>query len=154
MSKAAYDFSFAPILKICARAFYEAVQPLAGTGNKALLYQLLGAFVLLLIAAATSGQLSINPTPSAWGGLIFQTLIVSFASFLVWFWLLRHYLASRLGVLSFMTPIFGVVLGAWLLNEPIEPTFVAGALMVLTGIGVVSGYEWLRVAAREMKSIQ
>ncbi|WP_194725812.1 DMT family transporter [Noviherbaspirillum malthae] len=112
--------------------------------TETLLYQLLGAFVLLLFAAATSGELTINPTPSAWGGLIFQTLIVSFASFLVWFWLLRHYLASRLGVLSFMTPIFGVVLGAWLLNEAIEPGFLAGALLVLAGIALVSGYEWLQ----------
>lgn len=119
--------------------------------TETLLYQLLGAFVLLFIAAATSGQLSINPTPLALGGLVFQTLIVSFASFLVWFWLLRHYAASRLGVLSFMTPIFGVILGAWLLNEAIESTFFAGALMVLSGIGLVSGYEWLRAAARRMK---
>lgn len=112
--------------------------------TETLLYQLLGAFVLLLFAAATSGELTINPTPSAWGGLVFQTLIVSFASFLVWFWLLRHYLASRLGVLSFMTPIFGVVLGAWMLNEAIEPGFLAGALLVLAGIALVSGYEWLQ----------
>jgi len=119
--------------------------------TETLLYQLLGAFVLLFIVAATSGQMSINPTPSAWGGLLFQTLIVSFASFLVWFWLLRQYLASRLGVLSFMTPIFGVALGGWLLNESIDSTFLIGALMVLAGIGLVSGYEWLRVAAYQVK---
>ncbi|QDZ29772.1 DMT family transporter [Noviherbaspirillum sp. UKPF54] len=115
--------------------------------TETLLYQLVGAFVLLLAVAATGGELSLNPTPAAWAGLVFQTLVVSFASFLVWFWLLRHYLASRLGVLSFMTPIFGVALGAWLLNEPIEPTFLAGALLVLGGIALVSGYEWLRDAA-------
>lgn len=112
--------------------------------SQTLLYQLLGAFVLLLVASAASGQLSIDPTPLALSALAFQTLIVSFASFLVWFWLLRHYLASRLGVFSFMTPVFGVVLGAWLLKEHIEPSFLAGALLVLAGIMLVSGYEWLR----------
>ena len=35
--------------------------------------------------------------------------MVSFASFLLWFWMLRKYLASRLGVFSFMTPLFGML---------------------------------------------
>lgn len=113
--------------------------------SQTLLYQLLGAFVFLLGAATAHGQLSIEPTPLALSALAFQTLIVSFASFLVWFWLLRHYLASRLGVFSLMTPVFGVVLGAWLLKERIEPSFFAGALLVLAGILLVSGYEWFRL---------
>lgn len=108
--------------------------------------QLLGAFIILLAAAAGSGEMSVNPTPLVWSAMIFQTLVVSFISFLVWFWLLRHYLASRLGVCSFMTPIFGVALGAWILNEKIEPGFIAGALLVLAGIVLVSGYEWMKRA--------
>jgi drug/metabolite transporter (DMT)-like permease len=116
--------------------------------TQTLLYQLLGAFLLLLGAAAIRGQLTINPTPVALAALVFQTVVVSFASFLAWFWLLRHYLASRLGIFSFMTPIFGVVLGAWLLNEPVEPGFLAGGLMVLAGIVLVSGYEWLMLQIR------
>ncbi|WP_151638560.1 DMT family transporter [Noviherbaspirillum aerium] len=115
--------------------------------TQTLLYQLLGAFIILLAAAASSGEMSVNPTPLVWSAMIFQTLVVSFISFLVWFWLLRHYLASRLGVCSFMTPIFGVALGAWILNEKIEPRFIAGALLVLAGIVLVSGYEWMKRAA-------
>ena len=75
--------------------------------------------------------------------LAFNAVVVCFFSFLVWFSLLRKYLASRLGVFSFLTPILGVVLGAWLLNEPIEPNFALGALLVLAGIVLVSGYSWL-----------
>jgi drug/metabolite transporter (DMT)-like permease len=70
-------------------------------------------------------------------------LVVSFASFLVWFWLLRKYLASRLGVFSFLTPLFGIVFGAWLLNEPIEASFLLGALPVLMGIILVSSGSWV-----------
>lgn len=111
-----------------------------------LLYQLVAAFVLLLLAAVALGQTAINPTPRAWGSLLFQSLVVSFASFLVWFWLLRHYLASRLGVFSFMTPLFGVGFGVWLLNEPLESSFLAGALLVLTGVMLVSSHGWLQLA--------
>ncbi|WP_317201560.1 DMT family transporter [Janthinobacterium sp.] len=112
--------------------------------TKTLLYQLVGAFVLLLSAAALSGQTGFRATPMLWANLLFQVLVVSFASFLVWFWLLRHYLASQLGVFSFMTPLFGVAFGVWLLNEPLEPAFLAGALLVLAGIVMVSGHGWLR----------
>lgn len=109
-----------------------------------LLYQLLGAFVLLLPATFLLGQTTFHPTPLALAALFFQTVIVSFASFLAWFWLLRHYLASRLGVLSFMTPLFGVILGAWLLKEAIQPGFLTGTLLILPGIVLVSGYGWFK----------
>ena len=121
--------------------------------TQTLLYQLLGAFVLLLGAAVVLGQTTFHPTPLVWASLAFQSVLVSFVSFLVWFWMLRHYLASRLGVFSFMTPLFGIVLGAWLLKEAIEPSFLAGALLVLAGIVVVSGYAWVRQWANPGKSV-
>lgn len=111
--------------------------------TQSLLYQLLMAFVVLLPAAWLTGQTIFHPGPAVWANLGFQAVIVSFLSFLLWFWMLRRYLASRLGVLSFMTPMFGVVLGAWLLSEPIEPSFLTGAVLVLGGVGLVSGQGWL-----------
>lgn len=112
--------------------------------TRTLLYQLAVGFVLLLLAAVALGQTGFKPTPLAWGSLLFQSLVVSFASYLAWFWLLRHYLASRLGVFSFMTPLFGVGFGVWLLGEPLEPGFLVGALMVMAGIVLVSGYGWFK----------
>jgi drug/metabolite transporter (DMT)-like permease len=111
--------------------------------TQTLLYQLIGAFVLLLVGAAVTGQTHIHFTPQVWASLAFHVVVVSFASFLVWFWLLRSYLASRLGVFSFLTPLFGIVFGAWLLNEPIEASFLLGAIPVLLGIILVSGGAWL-----------
>ncbi|OYU43173.1 MAG: EamA family transporter [Burkholderiales bacterium PBB4] len=111
--------------------------------TQTLLYQLVGAFVLLLAGAFASGQASFHPTPTVWASLAFHTLVVSFASFLAWFWLLRQYLASQLGVFSFLTPLFGIVFGAWLLSEPVEPSFLLGAIPVLLGIVLVSGGGWL-----------
>ena len=58
--------------------------------------------------------------------------------------LLRRYLASRLSILSFMTPLFGVSFGVLILDEPLDASFVLGALLVLAGITLVSGAELLR----------
>jgi drug/metabolite transporter (DMT)-like permease len=111
--------------------------------TQTLMYQLIGAFVMLLIGAFATDQARFNPTPAVWASLAFHTTVVSFASFLAWFWLLRKYLASRLGVFSFLTPLFGMVFGAWLLHEPIEANFLIGAIPVLVGIVMVSGGAWV-----------
>ena len=102
--------------------------------------------MLLLGVALATGQAHFNPTPQVWASLAFHSLVVSFASFLVWFWLLRQYLASRLGVFSFLTPLFGILFGVWLLNEPVEVSFLLGAVPVLVGIVLVSGGAWVTQA--------
>jgi drug/metabolite transporter (DMT)-like permease len=110
-----------------------------------LLYQLVGGFVALLAAAFVSGQAGrVSLTPVAWVSVLFQGVVVSFASYLAWFWLLRRYLATRLSVFSFMTPIFGVTFGVLVLGDPISPSFAGGAALVLTGILVVTGAGLLR----------
>jgi len=121
--------------------------------TETLMYQLLGAFALLLPMAWLTGQWRFRPSAAVWMHLGFQSLVVSFASFLTWCWLLRRYLASELGVLSFLTPLFGVVLGVWLLGESLEREFVAGSGLVLAGIGLVSGHDGLSrrfVALRQL----
>lgn len=118
------------------------------SATQTLLYQLLAGFLLLLPAALLFGHTTFNPTPLVWLSLAFQSLIVCFASFLIWFALLRRYLASRLGVLSFLTPLFGVILGAWLLDEAIEPGFILGAGLALAGIALVSGHGWIKAGFR------
>jgi drug/metabolite transporter (DMT)-like permease len=114
------------------------------SASHTLLYQLVAAFVLLLLAATVLGQTTFRATPLAWGSLVFQSLIVSFASFLVWFWLLKKYLASELGVFSFLTPLFGVAFGVWLLGESLEPSFAGGAVLVLMGVLLVNTHGWVR----------
>jgi drug/metabolite transporter (DMT)-like permease len=107
--------------------------------TETLMYQLVGAFGVLLPASCLTGQWRFEPSSVVWLHLTFQSLIVSFASFLAWCWLLRRYLASQLGVFSFLTPLFAVVLGVVLLGESLEPQFIIGSGFVLAGIGLVSG---------------
>lgn len=114
------------------------------SASQTLLYQLVAGFVLLIAVAVALGQTTFLSTPMAWGALAFQAVVVSFVSFLVWFWLLRHYLASQLSVFSFLTPLFGVGFGMWLLHEPLESSFLVGAILVLAGVLVVSNHAWFK----------
>lgn len=114
------------------------------TTQKTILYQVGIASLVLLVFAARTDQTRIVLSPPAVAALLFQTLVISIASYLAWFWLLRHYLASRLMLLSLLTPIFGVALGALLLGDPIGLRFGLGALLVLLGILAVNARQLLR----------
>jgi drug/metabolite transporter (DMT)-like permease len=107
-----------------------------------LFYQLATAFVVLTGFAALKGETSITLSQALILNLAFQAIIVSLMSFLAWFWLLGKYRASQLGVFSFLTPLFGVVLGVTILGEPLTVEFLIGAVGVLFGIVVVSAYPW------------
>ncbi|KAF3996900.1 DMT family transporter [Glaciimonas immobilis] len=107
--------------------------------SKTLLYQLGMATVLLLGFALATGQASIGRmTDVTWLSLFFQTVVIAFVSFLTWFWMLRRYLASRLTVFSFLTPLFGVGFGVLLLDDPVGWPFAIGAALVLAGIVMVN----------------
>ena len=121
---------------------------------KTLLYQLSVAALLLLVFAAMSGQATqVAFTRVAWASLLFQGVVVSFASYLAWFWLLRRYAASQVAVFSFLTPLFGVTFGVLVLGERVDLAFGVGAALVLAGITVVSAPGLRRGATRMAASV-
>lgn len=110
-----------------------------------LFYQLFTAALLLPLLALWLGEFgNVRLTAMSVGSVLFQGVVVSFASYFSWFWLLRRYLASNLAVFSFMTPVFGIAFGVLLLHEPLAWNFVGGAALVLLGITLVSSEAWVR----------
>jgi drug/metabolite transporter (DMT)-like permease len=106
---------------------------------KTLFYQLAVSAPVLLAASALMGEKGVVAlTPLALASLAYQGAIVAFASYLAWFWLLTRYLAARLAVFSFMTPLFGVLAGVAVLGEPLTPSFAGAALLVGAGIVLVN----------------
>lgn len=106
---------------------------------KTLLYQLVVSAPMLLATAWLLGEPGVTKlTLPVVAAFAYQCAVVAFASYLAWFWLLRHYLAARLSVFSFLTPIFGVLAGVLLLGEPLTATFLAAALLVGAGLVLVN----------------
>ncbi|MGH7893968.1 MAG: DMT family transporter [Candidatus Binatia bacterium] len=107
--------------------------------TKTLFYQLgVSAVALPLVSVAIGEPGVVRVTPLAVASLAFQSVIVAFASYLTWFWLLTRYFAARLATFTFMTPLFGVAFGATLLGDPITPAFLGAALAVAGGIVLVN----------------
>jgi len=109
------------------------------TATKTLFYQLAVSALMLPLASLAMGEPGVVAlTPLAIASLAYQGAIVAFASYLAWFWLLTRYLAARLAVFSFLTPLFGVLAGVAVLGEPLTPSFALAALLVGGGIVLVN----------------
>jgi len=106
--------------------------------EKVLLYQLVVAGIVLLPVAPAFGPLIREITPAVVAAFTFQILLVVSVTFLVWFWLIRHYPAARLTSFTFLTPVFGVLFGGLLLGEPIGLRLPIALVLVALGIYLVN----------------
>lgn len=107
--------------------------------EKTLAYQLLVAALLSPVAAWATGE----PWPAAWsvlalGSLFYQAVIVTFASYLLWFWLLTRYPATKVQAFVFLTPVFGAAFATGLLGEPLGADLLVGLVAVALGLGLLN----------------
>lgn len=111
----------------------------AAPAEKTLLYQLGVSALALCAAAVFAGEpLPLQWSPRLLGLFGFQAVVVSFASYLAWFWLIRHYAATKLSVFTLSTPLFGLVAGALMLGEGISARLVAALVALSVGIVLVN----------------
>jgi drug/metabolite transporter (DMT)-like permease len=109
------------------------------SASKVLFYQLAVSALTLPIGSVLMGEPGMQRlSETAILSLAYQAVVVSFASYLAWFWLLTRYLAGRLSVFSFLAPLFGVLAGVLVLGEPLRPPFALAVALVGAGIYLVN----------------
>ena len=129
----------AAVLWAATTVLIRATRLSSASATKTLFYQLGISALVLPLASLLAGEPGVVAlTPKAVASLAYQSVIVAFASYLAWFWLLTRYLAGRLAVFSFLTPLFGVAFGVMFLSEPLSAAFLAAALLVGAGIVLVN----------------
>jgi drug/metabolite transporter (DMT)-like permease len=94
--------------------------------------------VLAFSAAALEWGRDIAPEPIAIAAILYQSVIVAFLSYLAWFRMMHQYPVSRLASFTFLTPLFGVILGGLLLRESLTLYLWAGLGLVAAGIYLVN----------------
>jgi drug/metabolite transporter (DMT)-like permease len=70
--------------------------------------------------------------------MVYQAVWVVGATFLLWFALVKSYSASKLSAFTFVTPLFGVAAGYFILNEPLTAAFGVAAVLVTAGLYLVN----------------
>ena len=94
--------------------------------------------VLALASLLLETPYNLNLTPTVLAALFYQSVVVAFASYLAWFWLIHQYAVSRLVAFTFLTPLFGVILGGLVLGEPVTFLIWVGLSCVAAGVYVVN----------------
>ena len=103
-----------------------------------LIYQLLVSAPIILLASLFFGPLIRELEIWHLAILAFQIVVVVSFGFAFWFWLLSIYPASDMASFGFLAPVFGVILGWLILDEPVSSTLVAALALVAIGITLVA----------------
>ena len=109
------------------------------TPSQMLFYQLgFSAVQLTMMSLLLEPRLIWDPTPLVLACIAYQGIIVAFASYLVWFWLIQRYPVSNVSGFTFFTPIFGILFGGILLQEPLTAKLLIGGGLVTGGMVLVN----------------
>lgn len=107
--------------------------------EKTLLYQLAVCGVMLTAAGLALGERVVWPIGALpLASLAFQTVVIAFATFLLWFWMVGRYPATRLASFTLLTPVAGLAFGVLLLDEPLTVRLLVGVAAVAAGLWLIN----------------
>ena len=107
--------------------------------EKVLAYQLAVSIPMLAAGALLAGErMAAMPSAFSLGWLAYQTVWVVPVTFAIWFAMVQRYSASRLSAFTFLTPLFGVASGHFVLGEPISWAFALAVALVIAGLVLVN----------------
>jgi drug/metabolite transporter (DMT)-like permease len=107
--------------------------------EKVLIYQLTISAAILPPVSYLMGEPGITQlTPSVLAAFAYTVVVVAFASYIAWFWLVRNYPPTRISAFTFLSPVFGVLAGSLMLGEAFTPSLAAALALIAFGIYLVN----------------
>ena len=73
----------------------------------------------------------------AWASVAYQAVFVVGIGYGAWYWLLKRYAVNQVMPFMLLMPVFGVVSGVAILDEPVTVALVAGAALTILGVGII-----------------
>ena len=118
---------------------FKATRLVKAPAEKAMIYQLAISAPLLFVFAWLSGERMMHwPGAVALAAFTYQTVWVVGCTFLIWLVLMKSYPAGKLSAFTFITPLFGVAAGHFVLHEPLSPGFAVAVVLVIAGLVLVN----------------
>ena len=98
-------------------------------------------FALLFVAPLAlifDRGVALPTTADAWFAVLWLGLLGSGMAFLIFFRLLGRWGATRTSLVAYVIPVFGLVLGAAVLHEPVDARMILGTALIIGGIALVN----------------
>ncbi|MDQ6682698.1 MAG: DMT family transporter, partial [Chloroflexota bacterium] len=119
---------------VYARRFLQGLRPMI-TALFEIGFALVTAAVL---AGLVDRPLSLPGRLDALLAVVWLGLLGSGLAFLIFFRLLGRWGATRASMVAYLIPVFGLLLGALVLHEPIDARLLIGTMLVIGGIALVN----------------
>lgn len=117
--------------------------------------QLAGGILLVLVGAAAGEVTHLEPSTWSTPSLLAVGYLVVFGSlvaFTAYSWLLQHAPVSLVATYAYVNPVIAVLLGALVLAEPITPSIVLGAAIIVAAVAFIVTREGARQRAARTPS--
>jgi drug/metabolite transporter (DMT)-like permease len=106
----------------------------------------LGGVLLVVISLASGESLGIPAQAETWIAMLYLIGPGSVAVFILVLYILARWTASATSYAFLLFPLVAVALGAVMLSEPVQPTFLIGGLIVLAGVYIGAVHQPRRAA--------
>ena len=109
--------------------------------------QLAGGIALVVLGAAMGELAHLEPATWSANSLLAMAYLLVFGSlvaFTAYSWLLQHAPVSLVATYAYVNPVVAVLLGALILAEPITPTIVIGAAIIVAAVAFIVTREGAR----------
>lgn len=94
--------------------------------------------LLWLAAPVAQWPLRLPRLPITWLALAWLGLLGSCLAYLLYYYLINAWGATRATVVTYVFPVIGLILGVAFLGEPLSARLVTGTLLVVAGIAIVN----------------
>ena len=133
------------LLALAAALFWAAIAlimrltPLSKVPPETQMLVVIGVSTPVLLGLAPFlGDTLRDPGPLHLAGLAFQAIFVASFGYLLWAKLISIYRAGEVASFSFLSPVFAVILGWWLLGEHISPLIWIALALVAAGVFLIN----------------
>lgn len=94
--------------------------------------------LLWIFVLAFESPMKLPTLPITWGALLWLGLLGSCLAYLLFFYLINAWGATRASVVTYVFPVVGLILGVLFLQEDMDWRLAVGSLLVVAGIVVIN----------------
>ena len=113
-----------------------------------------GLTITTVLAFVFENPLATTFTTASLFSIVWLGLLGSGLAYLVFFRLLRDWGATRTSMVAYLLPLYGIALGALVLNEPVDGRLVLGTALIIGGVALVNSNLGSRLLVRRRAPVE
>jgi drug/metabolite transporter (DMT)-like permease len=113
-----------------------------------------GLLIVSVLAFIFEDPFATTFTPASLFSVIWLGLLGSGLAYLVFFRILGRWGATRTSMVAYLLPLYGIVLGAVVLNEPVDGRLVLGTALIIGGVALVNSNLGSRLLFRRRTTVE